>query len=37
MCRPSCRCCVHAALIEQALVNVLENAARFSPPHGRCN
>ena len=25
---------VHAALIEQALVNVLENAARFSPPHG---
>ena len=22
---------VHAALIEQALVNVLENAARFSP------
>ncbi|UVM40352.1 sensor histidine kinase KdpD [Pseudomonas sp. B21-017] len=26
---------VHAALIEQALVNVLENAARFSPPHGR--
>ncbi len=26
---------VHAALIEQALVNVLENAARFSPPDGR--
>jgi two-component system sensor histidine kinase KdpD len=26
---------VHAALIEQALVNVLENAARFSPPEGR--
>ncbi|WP_457969944.1 sensor histidine kinase KdpD [Pseudomonas sp. R4-84] len=26
---------VHAALIEQALVNVLENAARFSPAHGR--
>ncbi|MGB6211230.1 DUF4118 domain-containing protein [Pseudomonas mandelii] len=26
---------VHAALIEQALVNVLENAARFSRPHGR--
>lgn len=26
---------VHAALIEQALVNVLENAARFSPPRGR--
>ncbi|MHA3737436.1 DUF4118 domain-containing protein [Pseudomonas sp. Eth.TT006] len=26
---------VHAALIEQALVNVLENAARFSPVHGR--
>ncbi|HWH88306.1 MAG TPA: sensor histidine kinase KdpD [Pseudomonas sp.] len=26
---------VHAALIEQALVNVLENAARFSPNHGR--
>lgn len=26
---------VHAALIEQALVNVIENAARFSPPHGR--
>ncbi|MBS7842121.1 sensor histidine kinase KdpD [Pseudomonas fluorescens] len=26
---------VHAALIEQALVNVLENAARFSPPQGR--
>ena len=26
---------VHAALIEQALVNVLENAARFSPPSGR--
>ncbi len=26
---------VHAALIEQALVNVLENAARFSPTHGR--
>ncbi len=26
---------VHAALIEQALVNVLENAARFSPPYGR--
>jgi two-component system sensor histidine kinase KdpD len=25
----------HAALIEQALVNVLENAARFSPAHGR--
>ena len=25
---------VHGALIEQALVNVLENAARFSPPHG---
>ncbi len=26
---------VHAALIEQALINVLENAARFSPPLGR--
>lgn len=26
---------VHAALIEQALVNVLENAARFSPAAGR--
>ncbi|MDY7564406.1 sensor histidine kinase KdpD [Pseudomonas sp. RTC3] len=26
---------VHAALIEQALVNVLENAARFSPSQGR--
>ncbi len=26
---------VHAALIEQALVNVLENAARFSPGEGR--
>ncbi|KPU53055.1 universal stress family protein [Pseudomonas fluorescens] len=26
---------VHAALIEQALINVLENAARFSPTHGR--
>ncbi len=26
---------VHAALIEQALINVLENAARFSPPRGR--
>ncbi|MBP5945309.1 MULTISPECIES: sensor histidine kinase [unclassified Pseudomonas] len=26
---------VHAALIEQALVNVLENAARFSPPDGQ--
>ncbi|MFI0474107.1 ATP-binding protein [Halomonas sp. HMF6819] len=25
---------VHPALIEQALVNVLENAARFSPPGG---
>lgn len=25
---------VHAALIEQALVNVLENAARFSPAQG---
>ena len=25
---------VHAALIEQALVNVMENAARFSPTHG---
>lgn len=25
----------HGALIEQALVNVLENAARFSPPEGR--
>ncbi|MET1079879.1 MAG: sensor histidine kinase KdpD [Pseudomonas sp.] len=25
---------VHGALIEQALVNVLENAARFSPPSG---
>lgn len=25
----------HAALIEQALVNVLDNAARFSPPQGR--
>jgi len=25
---------VHGALIEQALVNVLENAARFSPAHG---
>ncbi|MFJ7796583.1 DUF4118 domain-containing protein [Pseudomonas sp. NPDC096950] len=28
---------VHAALIEQALVNVIENAARFSPAHGRLN
>ena len=26
---------VHAALIEQALVNVVENAARFSPANGR--
>jgi two-component system sensor histidine kinase KdpD len=26
---------VHPALIEQALINVLENAARFSPPGGR--
>ncbi|EKT4465687.1 sensor histidine kinase KdpD [Pseudomonas putida] len=26
---------VHAALIEQALINVLENAARFSPANGR--
>jgi len=26
---------VHAALVEQALVNVLENAARFSPPGAR--
>ncbi len=26
---------VHAALIEQALINVMENAARFSPPLGR--
>ncbi|MCM2318114.1 MAG: sensor histidine kinase KdpD [Pseudomonas sp.] len=26
---------VHAALVEQALINVLENAARFSPPAGR--
>ena len=26
---------IHAALIEQALINVLENAARFSPPQGR--
>jgi two-component system sensor histidine kinase KdpD len=26
---------VHAALIEQALVNVIENAARFSPTGGR--
>lgn len=26
---------VHAALIEQALINVLENAARFSPLNGR--
>lgn len=26
---------VHAALVEQALINVLENAARFSPPEGR--
>ncbi|MFJ4371159.1 DUF4118 domain-containing protein [Pseudomonas japonica] len=26
---------VHAALIEQALINVLENAARFSPPGGQ--
>jgi two-component system sensor histidine kinase KdpD len=26
---------IHAALIEQALINVLENAARFSPPAGR--
>lgn len=25
---------VHPALIEQAIVNVLENAARFSPDHG---
>ncbi|MBN1379924.1 MAG: DUF4118 domain-containing protein [Gammaproteobacteria bacterium] len=25
---------VHAALIEQALINILENAARFSPPDG---
>ncbi|WP_160108860.1 sensor histidine kinase [Pseudomonas izuensis] len=26
---------VHAALIEQALINVMENAARFSPSRGR--
>lgn len=26
---------VHAALIEQAIVNILENAARFSPENGR--
>ncbi|NVZ26875.1 sensor histidine kinase KdpD [Pseudomonas gingeri] len=26
---------VHAALIEQALINVMENAARFSAQHGR--
>jgi two-component system sensor histidine kinase KdpD len=26
---------IHAALIEQALINVLENAARFSPAQGR--
>lgn len=26
---------VHPALIEQALVNVIDNAARFSPPEGR--
>jgi two-component system sensor histidine kinase KdpD len=26
---------VHAALIEQALINVIENAARFSPVNGR--
>lgn len=26
---------VHAALVEQALVNILENAARFSPPQGQ--
>jgi two-component system sensor histidine kinase KdpD len=26
---------VHAALIEQALINVVENAARFSPVNGR--
>lgn len=26
---------VHGVLIEQALVNVLDNAARFSPPQGR--
>ena len=26
---------IHAALIEQALINVLENAARFSPPAGQ--
>ncbi|NWC09815.1 sensor histidine kinase KdpD [Pseudomonas agarici] len=26
---------VHAALIEQALINVMENAARFSVQHGR--
>ncbi|PXF30952.1 hypothetical protein WH50_12585 [Pokkaliibacter plantistimulans] len=25
---------VHAALIEQAIINILENAARFSPDHG---
>lgn len=26
---------VHPALIEQGLVNIIDNAARFSPPHGR--
>lgn len=26
---------VHGVLIEQALVNLLDNAARFSPPEGR--